>query len=125
MLVAGPGDYGVGVVVPYMYWRLPGQFIGKGGGGWQVHPWKNCFGCEVKDTIPGPAGTFRHNTPRLITVVLTVGHRNHVPGDNRDENLACWCQWHHFIFDRQQHHESRAARRDLARPILAAVSLNA
>lgn len=44
-----------------------------------------------------------------IAVVLTVGHRNHDPSDNRPENLACWCQLHHLRHD-APHHAKNAAR---------------
>lgn len=32
-------------------------------------------------------------------VVLTVGHLNHDPRDNRDENLKHWCQRCHNTYD--------------------------
>jgi hypothetical protein len=57
---------------------------------------------------------FRH-----IRVVLTVAHLNHEPADNRDENLKALCQWCHLIHDLTHHHESRAHRKDAARPLLA------
>jgi hypothetical protein len=55
---------------------------------------------------------------RTITVVLTIGHVNHAPGDDRDENLKAWCQWCHLIHDLTHHRETRAARKDQARPLL-------
>lgn len=54
-----------------------------------------------------------------IEVVLTVAHLNHTPGDDRDENLAALCQWCHLIHDLEHHQESRATRKDQARPLLA------
>jgi hypothetical protein len=60
---------------------------------------------------------------RKVRIVITVGHLNHTPGDDRDENLRAMCQWCHLAHDRQQHtknaHETRATRKDAARPLLA------
>jgi HNH endonuclease len=56
---------------------------------------------------------------RVIEVVLTVAHLNHVAGDDRDENLAALCQYCHLMHDAEQHRESRATRKDSARPLLA------
>jgi len=55
---------------------------------------------------------------RRIRVVLTVAHLNHVAGDDRDENLKALCQWCHLNYDLAHHHETRAARKDAARPLL-------
>jgi len=58
------------------------------------------------------------NVARQIRVVLTTAHLNHVPGDDRDENLKALCQWCHLNLDREHHRASRSARKDQARPIL-------
>lgn len=59
---------------------------------------------------------------RMVEIVLTIAHLNHVPGDNRDENLAALCQWCHFAHDQALHVEharaTRQARKDAARPLL-------
>lgn len=55
---------------------------------------------------------------RRIRVVLTIAHLNHVAGDDRDENLKAWCQWCHLDYDKRHHAETRAARKDLSRPLL-------
>ena len=55
--------------------------------------------------------------PRTIRVVLTVAHLNHVSGDDRDENLKCLCQWCHLNYDVSFHKQTRATRKDAARPI--------
>lgn len=52
-------------------------------------------------------------------IVLTVMHLNHVSGDDRDENLKAACQWCHLNYDLQHHHQTRATRKDEARPILS------
>lgn len=54
-----------------------------------------------------------------VRVVLTVAHLNHDPSDMRDDNLAALCQWCHLHHDQQHHAETRATRKDQARPILA------
>lgn len=48
---------------------------------------------------------------RSVAVVLTVAHLNHVPDDNRDDNLAALCQRCHLRHDEPQHRASRAATR--------------
>ena len=55
---------------------------------------------------------------RIIRVVLTIAHLNHVAGDDRDENLAALCQWCHLIHDRDHHKQTRETRKDGARPLL-------
>lgn len=55
---------------------------------------------------------------RMVTIVLTVAHLNHDPQDNRPENLRALCQWCHLNYDKLHHAESRAARKDRARPLL-------
>lgn len=44
-----------------------------------------------------------------IRVVLTTAHLNHDTSDNRDENLAALCQYHHLTHD-AQYHASNAKR---------------
>jgi len=56
---------------------------------------------------------------RDVRIVLTIAHLNHTPGDDRDENLEALCQWHHLNLDFFQHRNSRAIRKDLARPLLS------
>lgn len=56
---------------------------------------------------------------RAIRVILTVAHLNHTPGDDRDENLMALCQWCHLHYDQAHHKETRSARKDAARPLLA------
>lgn len=52
-----------------------------------------------------------HGQPHPVTssrVVLTTGHRNHTPEDNRDANLAAWCQRCHLAHDRDHHAATRS-----------------
>jgi hypothetical protein len=58
----------------------------------------------------------------LVKIVITVGHLNHVSGEDRDDNLASMCQWCHLHYDRSHHKETRAARKDAARPLLQGVA---
>jgi hypothetical protein len=53
-----------------------------------------------------------------VGVVLTVAHLNHVPGDDRDENLKALCQWCHLNYDKLHHRDTRCERKDAHRPIL-------
>jgi hypothetical protein len=59
---------------------------------------------------------------RTIRVVLTIAHLNHTPGDDRDENLKALCPWCHLHYDSEQHADTRRARKDAARPLLATAS---
>lgn len=51
-----------------------------------------------------------------VVVVLTTGHRNHIPEDCRPENLAAWCPGCHLHYDRDHHAQTRhqTRGRDLA-----------
>lgn len=59
--------------------------------------------------------------PWLNMVRIQCGccHRNNVAGDDRPENLAWWCRGCHLRHDKPHHRETRAARKDAARPLLA------
>jgi 5-methylcytosine-specific restriction endonuclease McrA len=55
---------------------------------------------------------------RTVSIVLTVAHLNHTPGDDREENLMALCQWCHLNYDRLHHKETRSDRKDARRPLL-------
>lgn len=74
-------------------------------------PWRDCYG----HTITRLSTSFQ---PRIIRVVLTIAHLNHVSGDDRDENLKALCQWCHLNYDKLHHQETRAERKDRGRPLL-------
>lgn len=57
---------------------------------------------------------------RRIRGQVGVAHLNHVPGDDRDENLKLLCNWCHLHHDQLQHKQTRCARKDAARPLLQA-----
>jgi hypothetical protein len=65
-----------------------------------------------------PAAQFPLSIRRILTIVLTVAHLNHVAGDDRDENLAALCQWCHLHYDAEHHKETRSLRKDKGRPLL-------
>lgn len=73
--------------------------------------WRDMYGAICDD--PEGAAKMRH-----VRIVLTIAHLNHVAGDDRDENLKALCQWCHLNYDLAHHHETRAARKDAARPLL-------
>ncbi len=56
---------------------------------------------------------------RQVRIVLTMAHLTHDPLRNDDADLAMLCQWCHLNFDKLHHAETRAARKDAARPLLA------
>lgn len=51
-------------------------------------------------------------------VQLGRAHLNGVAGDDREENVAALCRWCHLRHDEKQHRETRATRKDAARPLL-------
>lgn len=61
---------------------------------------------------------------RTVRVVLTIAHLDHNPANMDDDNLAALCQWCHLNYDRTQHAETRATRKDAQRPILAQLDTN-
>lgn len=76
--------------------------------------WRDCYGKIVARVSTSFA-------PRFVRVVLTIAHLNHVSGDDRDENLKALCQWCHLNYDKLHHRETRAERKDRARPLLVVV----
>ncbi len=46
-----------------------------------------------------------------VWIVLTIAHLNHVPEDNRDENLKAWCQRCHNRYDAPMRAQGIKARR--------------
>jgi hypothetical protein len=56
---------------------------------------------------------------QLILIQCGCCHRNGVAGDDRLENLAWWCRGCHLRHDKPFHRDTRAARKDRARPLLA------
>lgn len=61
----------------------------------------------------------RHRGTRFIQVKCGAAHLNHVPGEDRDDNLRWLCDWCHLHYDVGHHKDVRSKRKDKARPILA------
>ena len=59
--------------------------------------------------------------PPVIKIVLTIAHINHIPEDNRPENLKALCQLHHFAHDREDNIYKRRLSRRLNTPQLELV----
>lgn len=101
-----------GKIVSFMFWRIPGADL-----------WHSQAGNVSSAPKPSGEGLFKRVATRMIRVKCGAAHLNHVPGDDRDVNLAWLCDWCHFHHDRQHHHETRGARKDELRPILAAAGV--
>lgn len=55
---------------------------------------------------------------RRIRVVLTMAHLDHDAANGDDDNIRLLCQWCHLNYDKLHHKETRAMRKDAARPLL-------
>jgi hypothetical protein len=80
--------------------------------------WRLLLGCDWHTAIGGNLTSEPEGRKRTVRIVLTVAHLNHVAGDDRDENLKALCQWCHLHYDAMHHAETRATRKDRARPLL-------
>jgi len=79
--------------------------------------WRDQDGKVYRRLTP-PWQRYGLSGPRVVRIVLTVGHVNHAAGDDRDENLRAWCQWCHLNHDKPHHRETRCNRKDARRPLL-------
>ncbi len=84
-------------------------WVGQGGS-----VWRDSFGVALPRSRWPARGM-----PRKIRVILQVAHLNHVPGDNREENLRALCGWCHLHWDAGEHRNTRAERKDAQRPLLS------
>jgi hypothetical protein len=82
--------------------------------------WRSLLGGKWRSSDGGLAASqiISWLNHRYVRTVLTVAHLNHIPGDDRDENLKALCQWCHLNRDRLHHKETRSVRKDAARPLL-------
>ena len=80
--------------------------------------WWNEILSEWNDPDGGRNRPPRGLPRRIVYIVCTVSHTNHIPGDDRPENLRFLCQWHHLNWDLDEHKRSRSERKDRARPLL-------
>lgn len=76
--------------------------------------WRSCGDPEETVLIDGEQWLARNR----IKVKIGVAHLNHVPGDDRDENLKALCDYCHLAYDQPQHALTRKRRKDAARPLL-------
>lgn len=56
---------------------------------------------------------------KRVIIQCGAAHLNNIAGDDRDENLKWLCRGCHLQLDKPFHHETRAARKDAARPLLS------
>lgn len=61
---------------------------------------------------------------KVVEVQIGVAHKNHTPGDDRDENLAALCRGCHLKHDEDHHSISRGTRKDQARPLFRLLTEN-
>lgn len=61
-----------------------------------------------------------HRDGHAVMVQCGAAHLNNVAGDDRPENLAWLCRVCHLHHDEPFHRNTRATRKDAARPLLAA-----
>ena len=91
-----------------MFWRYPA-----------FRTWRNRFGKRVNKAELELLNTMRGFSSLTI---LTGAHLNHTAGDDRPENVKMLCSWCHLCHDQDQHHQTRANRKDLLRPLLVIAS---
>lgn len=48
---------------------------------------------------------------KVIRIILTIAHLDHVPENCADENLRAWCQRHHLRYDAEHHKQTAYATR--------------
>jgi hypothetical protein len=101
-----------------------GGFWLEAGASWALgafRRWRTAAGAEWSAGVTlGRAGILRDPPGRMrrVRIVLSTAHVNHQAGDDRDGNLKALCQWCHLNYDLRHHHETRATRKDAARPLL-------
>jgi hypothetical protein len=73
--------------------------------------WRNELGrkCSIRNA---------KGLPRKVWVVLAVAHLDGDSRNSSDANLKALCCWCHLRADRNQHRETRSARKDRSRPLL-------
>lgn len=55
---------------------------------------------------------------RRVQIQLGVAHLDHNPENNAETNLKALCRRCHLAYDAPKHKDTRAARKDAARPLL-------
>ena len=85
--------------------------------GWWVDPDK-LYWRDERGAVAGYTGSVRYSQCRIVTIVLTIAHLNHTPGQDSDDNLQALCQWCHLHYDQPHHKLTRSMRKDRMRPLL-------
>ena len=99
--------------------RVPNHAaVWRNGGWWRDEGW---YGRTEHGEIGCARGSFLV-TRFVHKIVLTMAHLTHNPLENDDADLAMLCQWCHLNYDKLHHRDTRAARKDAARPLLAGVA---
>lgn len=70
------------------------------------------------DILPYIEGAQHGTEWRVVKVQCGAAHLNNVAGDDRPENVAWLCRGCHLHHDKPFHKETRATRKDRARPLL-------
>jgi hypothetical protein len=91
---------------PRMFWRAAGS-------GWRDQTGEALHPSAISLQL-APFGY----TTRVILVKIGMAHLDHNPANNFEYNLGALCQWCHLYYDAPHHKETRATRKDAARPLL-------
>lgn len=70
-------------------------------------PWRDSSGREC----PTPPAPGIYEQSKIIKVVLTVAHLDHIPENCDHDNLRAWCQRCHLRYDANEHARNAANTR--------------
>lgn len=59
-----------------------------------------------------------HKEMKWSAIQIGIAHLDHDPTHEDDDNLAAFCRRCHLIYDLGKHRDTRATRKDQARPII-------
>ena len=68
--------------------------------------WRDGRGRNLRRSLPTPTA-IAAELVKVTRVVLATAHRNHDTSDNRNANLAAFCQRCHMLHDRPEHQRRR------------------
>lgn len=80
---------------------------------------------DAYDETGAHRGMFRGSEipePTFVKIMIGVAHLDHNPSNNADDNLKALCGRCHLINDQDKHRDTRATRKDAARPLLNEVN---
>lgn len=113
------------VLRAYGWWTpatLPATVFKMGGTLYGVSLFELLWTHATEDAPTQHRTGFVRESCHWVGIVLTIAHLNHVPGDDRDENLKALCQWCHLHYDQLHHKSTRSTRKDARRPLLQEAS---